>query len=708
MDTSNPVSHFFTIPSQITQSAGQAFGPASATSYRISAAFNATASAKAFAICKGIVMIQSNASSASKVNLILKPYTQPISGVNIKYFIYRGLRKSDFFDSSGIVLTSGSDFITKIRDDFNSFHADDPVNPNPPFLAKYIGFDPQNQPDTLLIDDFFFKESQYVESGGEFVEDEDAFGAFELPLITMGASLGYFSAGECAVDVVLDYGDYRPLGELGEFNFNLYYARANKVSIVLPGNDVYEDKVIKEQIFQFLDIAAYFGSHTDNGTVIIDNNGTKENKTGTAIYSAVLTNFNTKNQLYLYIQSDRTRSYNFYGTYNIAETDNSLKYGTVVNSLTDRIYATQGWPVIIESPSTSSIFLQFLTDNNVNTVLYGQKATILNGAKNNFSNAQDLILPADEAGNLSSFTKILELSNPNSSFNAPVISTFNIIIYQGMVYKYLAGETLDENNNLTPIYFTPIFLDDIFDLGTTSNFVTEENQGVYKISFYKIKVLNNFFEGKQLGSYALQNVFVRDFISSPNLTKIERVIYITETIETLNSAGSFLSEQSSLTYTSSSSSLNLSTSDTYSIPPPFFISTLRFEDEGRQIQGLILNQYDGAIPSKVAIGITRSENLLLVDLINDGQFTNKKIIMVDIFDTANTVIKSSEGIKYQKYKLAVAVENSSGNLQLLYPSTNVFVFSIDRKFYFSDGFSEYVPDSENLKDDIVINIELAI
>src|SRR3990167_4610837 len=123
-ETNNPTnrfaakSHFFSEVANVSQSVTQTFGPVSEDVFRLTSKFTATAGTKAFAICPGIVAIQPQTGSPTKVNLILRPYQQPIKGVNIRYFIYRGLNKSDFIDPSGniIPITSGvSDFITKIN-----------------------------------------------------------------------------------------------------------------------------------------------------------------------------------------------------------------------------------------------------------------------------------------------------------------------------------------------------------------------------------------------------------------------------------------------------------------------------------------------------------------------------------------------------------------------------------------------------------------
>uniref|UniRef100_UPI0005527153 hypothetical protein n=1 Tax=Flavobacterium daejeonense TaxID=350893 RepID=UPI0005527153 len=146
--------HFFIetggFPIQLEE---QSFGPKSATNFRVTSSFNLTEPKKAFAICKGVVLVQpqTGAGNEEKVNLILRPYSQPFPGLNVKYFLYRGLQRSDFFttDSAPKIIdstTTTSDFIKKINEDFHAFHdgrKDEQGNaiPVPDFTAKFIGYD---------------------------------------------------------------------------------------------------------------------------------------------------------------------------------------------------------------------------------------------------------------------------------------------------------------------------------------------------------------------------------------------------------------------------------------------------------------------------------------------------------------------------------------------------------------------------------------
>lgn len=692
-----PSSHFFTQQNLITaQTAAQSFGPQSATVFNISSKFSVSAISKAFAICKSVVLVQPQTGTTDKVNLILKPFIQPIQGVNIKYFVYRGLRKSDFFTGNNVNILSetSSDFITKIRTDFTSFY-EDAQGGEPTFLAKYIGFDTTtSQPDNLLLDEFFNKESQYVESNGEFVEDPIGFGNFELPIIDAGASLGNFSAGECAIDVVLDWGDYKPKVESGDFIFDLEYARAAHKNITLSAENTYDDSLKKEQIYQFLDITAYFGYHTANGTVTANNNGVGQKLTGVEIYDTVLTNFVSKNRFYLYIQSDRTRSYNFYHNYLIGETTNSLRYGSSLESLTDREYGTNGWPIIIESPSTDRIYLQFVTDNNINTVLYGQVADIQNATKNNFTNAEDLLLQPNENGELSNFTKVVEIANPVVDATLGIVGTFNILLYNGIAYSYEKEEIV--NNEPVTFFVEADFIDDVFDLTHFTSIMTGSDMMNYTVvSYKKLKLINEYFDKKQQGISVVQTLMVKDSIETGDEDNpyLKRVAYITETVDVLNNSVSLQNNTSSSTLSISSSSGNVSPSKTYILPRPYFYLLQNFTDVN-EIRGVTLNILDSTKPNKIIVGLSETENDIIMNITTINNLKNARLILIDFFNVKNK-LESPESVMYQKYRLGVVGESDSSTNKLYYPEENIIIYSLDNRFFFTKRYSDYIKVQQN-------------
>ncbi|HTK18972.1 MAG TPA: hypothetical protein VL442_05655 [Mucilaginibacter sp.] len=702
-----PNSFFFTDPAAITQSEAQAFGPVSADEYRLTSKFNLAADANAYAICTGMVLVQPTADS-DRVNLILRPFKQPITGLNIKYFIYRGLSIGDFFDSTNTnVIAAGSDtsdFINKINASFAAYYTS--TNQTAPdFLAKYIGFDEANQPDSMLISDLFFKIANYT-SGTEDTH------AFELPIINAGASLGQFVAGECGIDVVLDYGDYSLPTPNDQFVFDLSYARDSEASIDLSTEtDDFKKKLLKEQIFQFLDVAAYYGFHYSNGVVqTSDGSGSTTNNKGDAIYT-LIQNFNTSDNLYLYIQSDRTRSYNFYGNYQISDTDtNTLKIGDAEDALNEVVYSTNGWPLmILNAPdgitdTTSSLFLQFVTDNNDNTVLYGQVAQIENATGNNFFSPDDLRQPANTDGTTNNLTEIVELSNPvtGTDGSKTYVATFNILLYQGVEYTYISGETTNDGQTVDTVD-QPNFFDDVFDLITASPiFSSSANADYSVVTSQKFRLLNHFFDKVQYGTSCVQTSVINDQLETtdPDNLTLNRVIYLSEAFDVLSDVTSTSSAITNDTQSGSAEYGTVTPNNTYNLPDPFYYTKVDFTDDNQDIIGLQIESRDGTTPNKLILGLTKDENDSLKALITTD-LTNPRLFMINLFDDG-AELTSPENVVYTKYKVAVVAEND-GELEILTPTDDVVIYSLDMNYYFSQGYSEYMPDLIYTTDYFTVN-----
>ncbi len=696
----------------------QGFGPKSETVFNLTSRFTlGEEPKKAFSICKGIVLVQPQAGSTEKVNLILRPYKQPFPGLNIKYFVYRGLKRSDFFTTADEPLiikktSSTSDFINKINEDFNAFHEGRVIKvgetvtpvPVPDFTAKFIGFDKNLTDTSTLISDFFFKESKFVDANGTFTETSD----FELPLIDSGKTLGNFAKGVCGIDVVLNYGDYKHDFDNSEFAFNLEYARKPFAEIEVNGSTDFEKKLQREQSTQFIDIAAFYGLHTADGTVTVDASGTKTKKTGNAIYSDVINNFATKNNWYVYIQSDRTRSYDFYGNYKIGEGSENLKTGLLENSATKEVpmttatYGDRGWPVLVNTQeqantvTTNSLYLQFPTDNNNNTAFYGQIANVANAQKDTFINADGLRLPADEEGNYTNFTSTIQLKTP--AVAGKNIASLSILLYQGKVNMYTDQVIPDEEGNPVITYRQANFFDNVFNLINASPLLNLSSDTSYsRMTSEKLNLINEFYDKKQQGISIVQTLTINDVIETgiEALSLIERVTYITEAVDVMNNAVSVTGSTTSTTYTSPSAGGAVGNSKTYQLPDPYYYNLKMFTDSTETITGLELKTLDGSTPNKIILGLTKDENESIKALITEGK-KNPRLFLMDLFEDENELL-SPENIKYQKYKIAVVAEDADGNNKLEEPGNPVFVYSLDRKYHFSKGYSKHIKENEKLQ-----------
>ena len=690
-----PRSHFFTETNSYTQSASQAFGPEAgnlANRFRVTSKFTSTG-AKAFACCKGVVLVQPQAGSSTKVNIVLRPYSQPIQGVKIKYFIYRGLKKSDFFNNDLILTPTGttSDFINKINSDFNSFHSNTNNDPIPPFESKFIGYNPSEQLGTMLLDDIFFKQSQYTTVNNQ--EVEIPITAYELPMIDIGKSLGNFETGECGVEVVLNIGDYKSSSSEDEFLFNLNFAQKSECYIDFIGaNTDYLKKVRREQIYQFLDVAAFYGAHFyEAGSVIIDNNGAKENKTNEGIYDSVISNFFSKNRIYIYVQADRGRSYNFYRNYLINVNSNeSLKIGLTDTSLVPISFDENGWPLLIDEVTRNhndvrnQIFIQFVTDNNPDVALYGQFVRIENAQKNNFFGEDSLPNETDNHSTEVSFTRPVILSNAAIGMAGAKknVASFNILVYTGKRYNYVAGEYLDEQNIPSEIISTSTNINNLFS-GINASPIFKS--GSEEVGNFSINKLSLFAFGSDLASMTLSIIQDRIMTGNEMIPVLERMTFLAECVDIMNRPTDVRSTISCNTATQTSAPGNISINNHYEFVDGDLVEQRLFTDSNISITGILLKTENKSDSNKVVIGIAKAE----FDLLRETLSPIHKNPYLGFMNTSlQEELISGENVKYKKYFLGIVVELENGSLKFLRPEADIVVYTIDDKFYLSKIYSD--------------------
>lgn len=682
--------HFFTNPDSIIQTAQQAFGPQSQDVFNCTNNFSFASDTMAYSICKGVVLLVPQTDSIDKVNLILRPYNQPFPGLNVKYFVYRGLKKTDFLNGA-ILNNTGSDFITKINHDFNAFYANSNQTP-PPFSSEFIGYNDTASQEELNkpLHEYFFKQSILDET-------EPENDGFELPMIDRGKSLGSFSSGECGIDVVLDFGDYKQDFDNSEYSFTVAYARLNKVIINTETDTPQQQKLKKEQTLQFIDIAAFYGLFIKDDQVNITLPSTAS-KIGLSIYNEVIHKFFTKNNWYIYITSERGRSYNFYNNYNLTTTGNeSLKKGNTETTLTPIEYNSLGWPFLIINTvevtnNLCSQYLQLATDNNVNTIMYGKIGKIKGTKETRFKNANDLIQLPDAEGNYSNITTSIGLETTGVG-DKPVASLHQLY-FHGKNYQFEVGTITDENNIIQPVYKKANYFDDVFGLIKASSLIQGNINQMTKMVDKRMGLINHYYDRRQQGISAIQSLIVKDSIETGNETtpEVSRITYITETIDLLNNAISVTGGNTADTKTSSGALGNSSGNKTYELPEPYFYSLQLFTDNTKTITGIILKTLDRSIPTKIVLGVTEEENNVIKALITDNT-KNPRLFLVDLFEDGSDFI-SPENIKYQKYKLGVVYEDQENKLKLILPENDILIYSLDRKYHFTKGYSEFVEEKK--------------
>lgn len=689
-----PESYLFIEKKAFTQAQTDKFGMTGDTTFRTTSRISYTG--KIFTICQGQVLIQPNSDDSTKVNLILKPFTQPIKGLAIKYFIYRGLKASDFFGSNQTInpISNATGFVKHIRDDFQKLY--NMLNLTEPTLtAQYIGYPgtgSYEQTTELLIDDFFFKISQ--EDAGSTAANQKAF---ELPMIPRGTHLGTIDSGQSiGIDIVLNEGDYTIENDPNPFKLDLNFARLNNhILNSTSGANPFENKLIRESATQFIDIAAFYGLHTHGKGKLHANSGGQDTilQTNDAIYSAI-ESFVTAKTTYLYIQGSRQRSYNFYNNHPIGATINDYKKGTTTANLVAGKFS-EHWP-LQELADTPSLAIQLTTDSNDAAALY-VKQGILNldtANEDYFIRGENLLQQADANNTVDTgLTKpiVFDVKKTSTGTN---IGSFVQLIYEGIALKITnAIPPLDPDEKL---YLKDI--DDVFGLinvtphiqpKTTSELRYVIDQNLLLIDF------ENKLGAKDIGVVTTKRV--EDLVIKDETESLKRITYETLLHSIRQKGGSFLETRSAYLDNNNIGTITYSDSinNFYTPEKPYRFQTEVFTDlQGKTNTAISLYLDHGMLPSKKILGITNDENLKFITLIGN-QINNPKFYFNEEDPEGNNEYISSEQKKFKKYSLSLIGENQVGELTVIVPAEKVYVTSIDGMVFTSEEYARWMPKMLN-------------
>lgn len=709
MSDLKPKSYFFTQLTSSVQTEGQIFGPvvgSETTQFRTTAKFTAVSDVKAYAICTGQVFIQPG-ETVGTINLILRPYRQPVKGMAIKYFIYRGLKKTDFIPSGNTNLIAyenlenASGFINVIWEQLKKFNDwDNDEAENQVFPAKWIGYDPDNQPEESEIDDYFFAANAVADDNDEELKP------FEFPIIKAGTHLGDFS-GEYGLDIVLSDGDYKPLSSDTGFQFNLAYARVSEGIINtqnLPTNTT--EKQYREAVFNFMAPAAYYGLHYTGGKVFVANGAEAHDiKEGQAIYVEILDNFATKNNVYIYLQNHLGRSYNYYDNYtNISTTGGVLKSGIDIDSLQTILPTTHNWPLLIQnetqnhSENTNTIYIQFAVGNQT-PLCFGQIGKLV-GAENNFLVTNQLLPIQPEPVN-GQVAEINIFSQPVSLVIPAIAGTGdirnNITSYAKLIYSganLIATELVDSN----PIEHQIKTIDTLFNpIHIAPRFANPDQDVIswcisHKNSLIDTTLINNSNTSK----IVTQTKVVYDKLAYRENEEVfiqDRVIYETQLIEGIGKGLFARSNSSTSSYNAGSIIFSNESNNFYLVSQPYFFLTKVFTDSTLLIKGLTIHNTDvNSNINNYVLGLDKNENDILKGLIDSNILVNSYIYLKNILNNDNDFITSKEGINYKKYNIGITSEDVSGNLIIIYPEENINVYTIDSSLFFSREYGLHMPD----------------
>jgi hypothetical protein len=287
------------------QAADDKYGPLSASAtdpsdsdnpkdyYRVCSSFSGTGKSGtpnpyAHAVMDGELMVLQtedslvNPDNSMRVNLVLRPFDgQPVKGIPaVKYFIYRGILKSDFFSGSLIAPkdTNNNAIIAEI-------HAVDEAKGDTDeadkFIWNFVALDSLGGSEYL---DELFLDTDYASiyvSKGDFIGRYDGDVTFNY-----------------SFEIALDDPDQKPI---------LWEAQQDDNLVILaPGTDA-EKKLSRLPILRYIDPAAWFGMFARKGFGKVNNNkstGKADDLQGSKLIDNLLSKFATKETIYLDIRDE--------------------------------------------------------------------------------------------------------------------------------------------------------------------------------------------------------------------------------------------------------------------------------------------------------------------------------------------------------------------------------------------------------------------
>jgi pyrrolidone-carboxylate peptidase len=667
-----PKSYTFTDFASInTQPADLSFGPSTgseANKFRVTSSFTASTDVKAYAMVNGFVMIQPG-TDADKVNLILRPFTQPIPGFSkVKYIIYRGLRLDEFIDTNDTTKVvaensaSNSEWITQL---YATHHN---LNPSGDFLSKALGYDLSNQSGSDLIDDYFFSTNA----------------DFQLPFISRGKQLGKFFANggssDFGIDIILEDRKFIP---------NLDYARTafHEIDITgLPSStdaEKFTKRIKQDEILNFMDLAAFYGiHHTEEGKVTRRNGlNNTEPIPLTDLYNDVIDKFATRNAVYVDIRNELGDSLNFFTNYNDGS-GNQIQLGTESGTLPPMAYQTNGWPILIKDNASApfdrdndfnEIFLQLRVDDNLSPMLFVKHGDLSTTAvKNKFVEGDNLISGTNP------WTNEIGLTYPNTGTSG---AKLNVSWFLKLNYsRKLDSNTVYPNTVVQTNYYA----DNLFgSIDAVQPWDSSES------TQWNMLQADQYVDGSESGFGQVSE----KGIAVDQAQSTDRVILYTNLTDNFASSQDFTPNSGQTSGTNQLESFltepmlfkgyNLEFDIINSSPN---ITTLRFKQNP---DNPILEQ------NTQILGLSKIQ----LDSLKSLSGYDNRYPRTIVFDKLGDFIDVN-GKPYSKFKLGVHGLDSNGHYLKQFPVTDIEIYSLDELFFTSTDFADLEPIPVTYKRDV--------
>jgi len=457
------------------QQQNQAFGPAGTSGgsdvFNVTSKHTATADSQAYAICKGVVFIQDVIGNSDLVNLILKPIDQPgIDFPKIKYFIYRGILKSQLINGSDIAAKSTNDLTQSLWNSQEARNRSSNTTGNPPKEA--LGIDLSTSlAGSDSIDSVFYRSTA----------------EYQFPVVSAGWRLGKFKSTGFSIEVMVERIGFDRTLEKVRSNNNVIAVTTLTASPTQA--QAFEHWHDKEEILNYIDPCAFFGMLYHSKVTVRESSGHSENRKGNELYDNVLTRFYNKNVTYLDIRNEYNYSFNYFKNYGpnikIATDDSS-------NPTSSRDYYQDKWPILTvkgnEFPTGNNndynVIRIALPDGNGDNsfpLIYISSGFINKNIRKGPKETNKLI----ESDIINGFTQDIVLTVPNRNDS---VGTTPIASYTKL--KYFKRFNPDNNSIPVPSSGTVIrstnFMDNIFMLFSMK--VPFIGQSTIKVAVYDEEV----------------------------------------------------------------------------------------------------------------------------------------------------------------------------------------------------------------------------
>ena len=325
--------HFFTEHDKIGAEF-KIYGPLagnSTTHYNVTSHFLLTGPAKAFAVQSGRILVIQSKVDAQLVNVILQPEeSMDIPFSKVQYYIYRGIKKSSFITGADIKPVSDSDRSDFIRDLWfkaSVFKSIFNVTTDPSPVTFGYWDDPL--PDSLDVDLLFNALDEPVPAPASKPEYNN---------VKKGNWIGDFDMS-CGFEIITAKDTQKiDLGYVGKDGHEIDVSAMPSTTAA----DRFTIKCEREKILNYIDPAAFWGLHYNNGLLAWNAAGNKhELLKGAALYTSIISKYANANMLYLDVRGERGRSYNFYNA------SLQLRFGIQTAATPAPIvYSTNDWPII--------------------------------------------------------------------------------------------------------------------------------------------------------------------------------------------------------------------------------------------------------------------------------------------------------------------------------------------------------------------------